>query len=625
MGKIKKLPKEVAYKIAAGEVIESPYNVVKELIENSIDANSTEIYVELKKSGKKEIKIRDNGEGMNKEDLKLSFKKHTTSKISKSEDLYDIDSLGFRGEALSSILEISKTQIISNNGKESHKLIKDRDGIKIQPSGRDKGTTIIVRDLFYNIPARKKHLKKKRSKLKKITNLIIKYSLIHKDIKFKLKNNSKIKLNLTDNNLKKRIIKLYGKEAKENLIKVNSEDKKGDYHFKRDSLNKVLKNYKFKGYITLPDYSKNTKDIIHLFVNKRPIKSKKLNDEIKKAYGRLLDKKNPLVVIFIESPKDKIDVNVHPKKEEVRFLEEDKVRKALFSVIRFHLKRKEYFKNVKKTKRTKREENNLREISSKKNNLKSKKKEEIKTDIKKKIKGKNKRKFKSKIKESKENKFDKKKKEIKTYQSERTSLNKENKKEKKWRYIGQFNRKYIIFENNKNENKELIIIDQHAAEERINYEKIKNKLNNEDLKKQKLISTKTLKLDPVEISKFEDNKNYFEELGFEIDLFGKDMIKVRSVPIIMGKSISPEIIKDLIDLIEIDRDVLKNKKEKVIKKMACNDSIKSGDELNSKYSSKLIKRLFDCEYPYTCPHGRPVIAKISDKNLEKTFFRTNKS
>ncbi|MFW6046261.1 MAG: DNA mismatch repair endonuclease MutL [Candidatus Woesearchaeota archaeon] len=644
MGKIKKLPMDVAHKIAAGEVIESPYNVIKELVENSIDANSENIIIELKNSGKEEIKVKDDGNGMDKEDLKLSIEKYATSKIRKSEDLYDVNSLGFRGEALSSISEISKIEITTNNGKNCHRLTKKNGKVNIEPSGRNKGTTIIIKDLFYNIPARKKYLNKKSSRLKDITNLITKYSLIYPEISFKLKNNYNLKLNLTNKNLKKRLIKLYGNEIEDKLIKIDTEKKKEEYYFKRNQIDNKLNEYNVKGYISLPNFSKNTNDIIHIFVNNRPVWSRKLNQEIKSAYGRLLDNKNPLIVLFLKTPKDRIDVNVHPKKEEVKFLEEKEVRKVIYHSIRYFLSKEEYFNKIKKSKRKdtnykinnknyqkkdhiKKEINNNYESDTE---SKNKKENSIKKAINKRKESKYKQYQKDKQKNTSSDEKDTKVKEnsknIKLYQSEKTDLlkNKTKKNQFKWRYIGQFNNKYLIFEN-KNQSNELILIDQHAAEERVNYEKLKEKFNENKIQKQKLISPKTIKLSPSELITYEENQDYFEDLGFEIDLFGKDMIKVRAIPTFYNKNFSYEIINDLINLFETKENVIEDEKERIIQTMACKKSIKSGDELNKEYSYKIIKELFKCKYPYTCPHGRPIIAKITDKELEKTFFRTNKN
>ncbi|MEM4396860.1 MAG: DNA mismatch repair endonuclease MutL [Candidatus Woesearchaeota archaeon] len=588
MGKIIQLPVEVINKIAAGEIIERPSNVVKELVENSIDAEASEITVEVEKAGKKRIVVTDNGCGMSREDAILAVEKHTTSKIRTIEDIYKILSYGFRGEALASIASVSKFQLITSDGNESTKIIIENNIKKVSSDVFNKGTKIIVEDLFFNIPVRRKYLKSDNIELKHIIETITNYALVYPEISFKLIADNKVIINASKtNNLKDKVVLLLGLNYAKNSLEISYEENKIKVH----------------GLIGNKNLVKKSKTDLYIFVNKRPVRSDVIEKAIKEAYGSYLSKEEfPFVVINIEIPPEAIDPNVHPKKETIIFFEPEKVFSAVFSAIKLKLIEKDENKFYYYEKSQKIEEKN-----STLNNFEQPKQDQF-TELRKIIES-----LKAEKKISEEPKVQ--------------HLN-EQKDEKinniiKWPellqlyYLGQFSNTYLIFTSSD----EIWIFDQHLVEERYNYEKLKR----EPIKVQQLLEPIILNINKKEFYSLLESKEMLKEVGFEIEEI-KDYFAIRSVPDLLKHLDSSEkekTVKEIIEeFLELKRvSTIEILQDELLKTIACKSSVKAGQMLNPYSVKTMITNLAKCEQPYTCPHGRPVVIKISKRELDKMFQR----
>lgn len=596
MGKIVQLPIDVINKIAAGEVIERPANVVKELVENSIDAEATELSVEVEKAGKKRIVVTDNGCGMSRDDAILAVEKHTTSKIKTIEDIYKILSYGFRGEALASIASVSKFQMITSDGNETTKITIENNVKKVSSDVFQKGTKVIVEDLFFNIPVRRKYLKSDNVELKHIVETIINYALAYPQISFKLISDNKEILNAPKTtSLKDKVVLVLGLNYAKNSLEISYEE------------NKI----KVFGLIGNKNLVKKGKSDLYIFVNKRPVKSDVVERAIKEAYGSYLSREEfPFAIINIEIPPEAIDPNVHPRKETIIFFEPEKVFSAVFSAIKLKLIEKDENKFYHYEKYSKSEEKN--ETLS---NFQELKKDQDQFSELKRI-------------------IETLKAEKKVFEEQRAEVleDKEEKKEEKinnantirWPellqlfYLGQFSNTYLVFTSFD----EIWIFDQHLVEERYNYEKLKR----EPIKVQQLLKPIVLNLNKKEYFSLLESKEILREVGFEIEEI-KDYFVIRTVPDLLKHLDSNEkekIVKEIIEeFLELKKtttiDVLQ---DELIKTIACKSSVKAETKLDAYRVKYMISNLAKCEQPYTCPHGRPVVMKISRKELDKMFQRT---
>lgn len=548
---IKILDEQTINKIAAGEVIERPSSVVKELIENSIDAGSDNIIVEVKDGGKTFIRVTDNGSGMSKEDALLSFHKHATSKL---EDLFNINTLGFRGEALSSISAVSNF-ILKTNGTQLE--IEGGNLLKESQIGMNQGTIIEVSDLFYNTPARKNYLKSREVEFSHIQDIIIRYSLSNKDISIKLIHDEKeIITTPKTNDLLNKVVDIYGKDIAKNMIPIQQPNIQG---------------YIGKPYVTKADRSMQT-----IFINHRYVKNETISKAIYDAYHTLLFlDRHPVVILNIDIDFTKIDVNVHPTKEVIRLENEEEIYEQVFVAFRKTFK-----------------ENNLTpELELSETNRQVKQNYDIANDT-------------QTVLETKEEQQEYKKEEVKS------SLG-------NMRILGQLNRMYILAENEQG----LLLIDQHALQERINFEKLMNQINTNNIEKQTLLSPLTIELGINEFRIFQTYESKLKELGFEVEEYGHNTIRVTELPK-MFSTFDKETIKDLIyDLETIDK-IKEEKIETKIARKACRMSIKAGKELNVVEMNNLIRQAEFCRDPYSCPHGRPTMISITLGELEKKFKRT---
>ena len=569
---IKLLDNSIINKIAAGEVIERPASVVKELLENSFDSGADEIKIEISEAGIKKIKISDNGSGMTKEDALISYKRHTTSKINNEEDLFSINSLGFRGEALASIAEISNLKIITKTFDSSLGTFIEVEGgklIKEENIGCSSGTIIEVNDLFFNVPARKNFLKSNEIELSKIINIITKYALIKNDVSIKLIHNSKEILNSHKTNfLINNIIFVYGPEIAKDLINVNYEE------------NGVI----VKGYISKPVLTRADKSDQSLYVNKRYVKNNLISQAIYEAYKTLLFiNRHPVFILEILIEPKEIDVNVHPAKTEIRIKKEELISGIIFNSI------KNAFQN-----------SNLIVSASLENetNHKPIKKYEFAKD-----------------KQSVLMVKDSLKKDISFI--ENNEIKKKNIFENFY-LLGQINKTYIIGENPEG----LIVLDQHAAEERVNYEKFMNEKKSGAIKKQNLLMPRIIELTPIQYRASLNNKTFFESLGFNFDDFGNNSIKLTTIPEIFGRLKSTLLLDVINEIVNLNGKIVDKEIEERIIRFACRASVKAGEELTSVEMRQLIENLGKTDNPYSCPHGRPTLISFSIADLEKKFKRT---
>jgi DNA mismatch repair protein MutL len=561
MGNIIKIPQKLKEKIAAGEVITSPFSVVKELIENAIDAGSTDIKIKIESGGKRLIKVTDNGKGMDKEDLELCAKRYTTSKIHTEEEFINVKTLGFRGEALASITVVSELKI-SSNGIE---MWYDEEGgiIENKPSSLQKGTSIEVRNLFSKFPARLKFLKSDEIEFSKIYDLVQKYSLVYENVSFTLLKEEKVMFNSPIGDMKNKAYYAYGKEIADNLIEI--------------------KNEKIHGLISKASYTRKTSDYQTVFINGRLIKHKTIPKIIEDSYpGKFFLDRSAVVILNLNVEPHEIDVNIHPSKDEIMFKHE----KELYDFIR----------------------NSVAETLNKTTH-------EIITDAET-----------NKLEIRKKYEMDKGMQQtFNEYYVENEISEEENKESENEKYffrginvLGQANRTYIVGTMEDG----LILIDQHAAQERVLYEKFKKKITIQNIERNELIKPLVFTLNDKEIVEFEKIKDKFDSYGFNIEMFGKNQYILRTIPSLFGKNIQPDIIKDVLDdLLESRKTQIEDSLEDKIARKACRAAIKGGDIVSVPEMRKLLYDLDFCDFPFTCPHGRPTMIKITWRDFEKKFKR----
>jgi DNA mismatch repair protein MutL len=581
MSKINILDEATINKIAAGEVIERPSSVVKELVENSLDANATQIIIEIKKSGKDLIKVTDNGDGMPKEDALLAFKRHTTSKINHSDDLFNINTLGFRGEALASIASVSHTTLITKERNSVAGFHMDVIGgiMKYsQERGCPSGTTMEVKDLFFNTPARKKFMKTETNELRHIIDIVTRYALINKDTSFKLTHNNNTIIQSDGNqNLLNNIASIYGNEIAKDLLKVDYKD------------NKI----KIAGYISKPSQTRTDKSQQSIYINNRYVKSTTVSDALYDAYHSLLFvNRHPVCILNIDIDPEQIDVNVHPNKSIIKFEQTDEIYNSVLEAAKQVL-----------------EENNLivdSDIKTEEAQMKFSEMSQVQ-DMDFLVKP-----TKYQFEPSKQTLLS----EDKQTEHKAAKVIEASRKFPRMKLLGQINKTFFVAETNDG----MMLIDQHVVEERVLYEKFMAQHIRGRTAKQSLLNKEIIEVTPEETTFLNASLRDIEELGFEIEHFGDNTFLVRSVPVIFKRIQTKELLKDIITTTG-KRNKVKEIKEEIITRMACRASIKAGDTVSIQEMETLIRELTECRLPYTCPHGRPIFIKITADELEKKFKR----
>ena len=583
MSVIKQMDEILANKISAGEVVERCASVVKELVENSIDAKSTEIKIDLIEAGTKQIKVIDNGIGMDNIDAVMAFNRHATSKIKTEDDLYNINTLGFRGEALASIASVSEVTL---------KTCKDEIGTKVEINGGKLisvensdariGTEITVANLFYNTPARLKHLKSLYTELASITDYVNKIALSHPEIKFVLINNNNILLN-TDgsNNLLKTIKSIYGIEVAKKMLDIDAED--NDYHI--------------TGYVSLPEVHRSSRNNMITLVNGRVVRNMEVNKTINDSYHSYKpDTRYPITVINIELDPSLIDVNIHPTKMDVKFSKLEELLELIYKTIRNRIKPVNLIPHIEE------------EIEYEKpqyvynNNF-------ITPELKVEEEPKKYKPITLKFEQT-EN-FEEVKEEAEKYYKEPFP---------ELSYVGVVHGTYIICQNDKG----MYMIDQHAAKERVNYEKYKKLLGNPSNESTSLLFPITIELPVNEYITLRENFSILENMNFEIEEFGINSVIIKRHPTWLPRGYEEESIRKIIETVISyeNKFDLEKFNEAVATMMSCKLAIKANEFVSEEEIEELLNSLKQCDNPFNCPHGRPTIIFHSNYDLEKMFKRS---
>ena len=596
MGRIKQLSKHIINQIAAGEVIERPFSVVKELVENSIDAGATKISIEISNECR-DIRIADNGSGIHPDDIILAFSKHATSKISDTNDLYNIRTLGFRGEALSSIISISKLTCITRTKdfEVGTKVTCENSEVHKIETGCAIGTIMEVRDLFYNLPVRLKFLKNPKTEFAYISELVYSLAIVNPNIGFELKNNDKVVLKTNGLGSLPEVIKtMYSKTLFDKLRAVEGIDN--------------LSGFKITGYVSNPDFTRSSKKDCHIYVNSRTVKCPVFLKAIDTAYRNMLPTgKYPFVVLNLKIPTDEIDVNVHPTKKEVKYKNPNQV----FNFIRASI------------------ENSLSNIE-RINTLQNRNKNEDDVQVEEPVN----EVIQNLLFNSNESNSDNDQnykevihpnfiKPVKVYTPESVKSNGFIERPKivgqqieiksDENIIGQYKKTYILIEKDEG----LEIVDQHIADERYIYETLKSQ---KEPASQLLFISDIIELSPIEAELVRNNIEKFTKFGYGIEFLNDTDIMFKKVPQLLSKVSPKEIIKDLLENLEGDLD---NLEEKILITTSCKAAVKANTPLNMFQMQEIIKRWRNCNHPYTCPHGRP-ISKILSHNEIASFFMRNK-
>ena len=605
-------------KIAAGEIIENPASIVKELLENSIDAGAKNITVEVKGGVSNYIRVSDDGSGIEKDDLKFAFLRHATSKLKTSDDLFNIHSLGFRGEALASISNISKLTCITKTDKDQTATVVEVENgeIKSEKSiASNEGTTFIIEDIFYNTPVRKKYLKSENLEFSYIFDVVEKLSLSRSDISFTLIRDGKVVVSsISNENLKNHIHSVLGSDITRNLVEIEHEED----------------GYKIKGFISNNMLYRSTRNHEYLFVNGRFVKNLEIARAIEKSYKSLIPlNRFPVYLLYIEIDPKLVDVNIHPKKHEIKLSNENRLIEILESLIREKLyKNTEIFKVDFEEKE---EKSIFEEFDSKSEDLwyeRGTQGKDADTEFIKVIDG---RDFETEEIydeleiDSKEDYSPKKENEaiyenisfnvadsLDEYELGTSSILKDLLNST---YKGSLFKTYLIFESYEDK---FYIVDQHAAHERINYEKFKKEFEEKKIERQVLLSPMLVEVTSEERKVLLENTENLKNLGFYFEEFGEKSFLLREIPIIFGK---PSGLNFIHELLSDSYDNLYQVDPYKIMTKACKASVKAGDNLSIEEINELIKLLSKCENPLTCPHGRPTILELKKYDLERLFLR----
>jgi DNA mismatch repair protein MutL len=642
--KIKRLPKEIYDLIAAGEVVLGPVSVVKELVENALDAGASRIIVEISEGGKERIRVSDNGSGIEKDELKLAFAPHATSKLDSVGALEHIETLGFRGEALASISAVSRvTMTTKTESEEIGACLKTEGGSEptITSSGADKGTDVIVENLFFNIPARKKHMGDARSEGRKITEYLSKAAVSRPDVALRLiSDGALVFATLGKGDQPAAIATVYGNKTAENLIKVKSESEKMQIY----------------GYISGVLGLRNNRKGQHFFVNGRPVKNAAMEISVSRAYQGFAEPgRFPVVFLFLSIDPSLVDVNVHPAKNEISFVDQEDVTSFVFESLSGVLKSGTVIPKLKisgvyntdqtfkigddpSLESTKLCENMLN-IEKKSNYIETivstsggtgEKVELI--DIKHVLSSSNMDKngimvsdehkdssesmvYHNRLQETNDKKDSTYEKatpfaeKVDDHYGESLNIN-------DLRVIASLFATYLLAASGDT----FYIIDQHAAHERVNYEHFRNAYKNGDILKQELLTPYMFE-PPVSLEKLSSQIDFLEKLGYSVEEFGEKTWVCRTFPAFVEHIEGEAFLLETLDILGSEKEEISSAAADRIMMKACKDSVKANKNMSGEESSALLKELSDCENPYTCPHGRPVFLKLTRRDIEKLFKR----
>ncbi len=588
MARIKRLSPDTTGKIAAGEIIERPVNVVKELTENALDAAATRINIDIENGGKSYIKVSDNGIGIPCEEIELAVENFSTSKISNIEDIMRIKSLGFRGEALASIRSVSRLEIVSRTQGEDMGRVLSWRGAEILEDNRiarEPGTEITVSDLFFNLPARKKFLSSSSSESRRITGLIQGYALAFPEVGFALKSNGNETLHYPASSMDERVEVVFGTRVFSNLKYFESN----------------VGHLTISGYTSLPELTRGNRSMQHIYINRRAIKDRVLGHALRQAYTSLIPSDRfPIIILFIEIPPDEIDVNVHPTKSEVRFQNERELHNRVVSVLRETLQGKtiSFSEKVESVYKTifpsgDRGENTTSEHGQTPSR-------EMPESL---YQGDEATGQRSEwlFRESPDSLF------TNSHETQSSTVS--------GGLYWQLHQSYIFIQIRGG----MVIIDQHAAHERILYNQAKNNLSGEKPVVQSLLFPATLELTHEEFDNFDRLAEQLPLLGFDVEPFGQKSIIIRGIPAGVRNWSDGKLLQDIL----AEKGVGRNSIDDFLRTYACRSAVKAGDKLSNQEMETLTDQLFATDFPFSCPHGRPTILRVGLEDLDKRFHRTS--
>jgi DNA mismatch repair protein MutL len=588
------LSEEIANKIAAGEVVERPASIVKELVENSIDAGATDISVELEKGGCQSIKVIDNGEGIEREDVALVFQRHATSKIHNFEDIYQVASFGFRGEAMPSIASIAKVELLTRRKDDlagTKAILKAGVIQEIAPAGCPVGTQILITEIFTNVPARRKFLKTEATEQGLCLDSITRLALAHPEVRFKVMVNGRDAFSAPE-----------ARDSSERIAMVMGED----FSNHRASINAQKENVSLTGFISRPEFTKSNSKSIYLFVNKRFVRDNSITHAVLSAYRQIIEaRRYPAAALFLDLPPEDVDVNVHPAKMEVRFKDSRGIYDLVSKTIAQNLTGAELARSNFVYRLTPREKTTISSgvchpkalfqtqstgLFSRQNlqraiseNLPTRSGNQSAADV---------------ISDA--------------ARAEKATTFTNS------RYLGQFENTYLVFAGKNG----LLLIDQHAAHERIILERLK-KTSAQRIISQPLLMPEVVSLTPGQIALFAGYIEFLSEIGIDAEIFGRDAIVVKALPAILPQIQPRELISDIADQLadQASMPSLQEKKEKILAALACRAAIKANHVLSDEEVAALCRDLEETPFNLTCPHGRPIRIIFSLGEIERLFKR----
>lgn len=576
MSKIHVLSEQVINKIAAGEVIERPASVVKELLENALDAKATRIIVEIENAGKDLIRVIDNGEGMDEQDARRCIARHATSKIVSENDLQAISTLGFRGEALASIAAVSQLTIITNQKERVEGFTLTVEGGAVTSSGiaaAESGTIIAVKNLFFNIPARKKFLKENAVELRHIIEVVTRYALIHPSITVRLLHNGYQLLHApVVSDLKSNIASIYGLNLAKALLEVNYS----------------APGITIFGYVASPYQARNDKSQQAFFVNNRSIRSEDISQALYDAYHSLLFVgKHPVAVLNLAIDPQRIDVNVHPHKMEIKFEQKEQIYGAVYQAIRQTLERNQLLPTVSVDVQVPLPPT----TSPQKYTFEPSKQTVLSTEAT--------------------------ARPLPVVNNQQPLLIAGNEKFPEMKLLGQVHKTFFIAETQGG----AFFIDQHAVHERVLYEQFMEQLMNSHVEVQNLLQGELLECTPHEMSLIHEQSNFLHTMGFTIQPFGDRTIQLTTVPSLLGRTQPTEALYEVLGVLQQQKKKTEEVQEEIITRMACRAAVMAGDTLTLGEMEQHLNELAGKKLPYTCPHGRPTMFKVTVDELEKKFRR----
>lgn len=574
MGSVRVLPNKIINLIAAGEVVDRPYSVVKELVENSIDAGASHIGVEVKGDGRQLIRVIDDGAGMSEEDAALAFERYATSKLDSPEDLDNINTMGFRGEAIPAIAGVSEVDLVTRRPEDAFATRVVARGGKIDEiskASREPGTTMSVTNLFFNAPARAKFLKSRATELRYITRTFATHAMSHYWISMKLIRDRKTVLSLPAvESLEQRIGGILGKNFGENSIPIDFAD---EY-------------IQICGFLSRPEEARTTRGQTSIFVNRRPVDSRLLFSAIRDAYGTLLKKNRyPTGVILVEISPREVDFNVHPAKKEIKFRREREVRQFVYRAVQSALTTRRMIPPLITRPPSEKKAAARRPAS---------------------------RPARSEPITLKSNEGILVSEAGRGYGARRVE-----KPEQAVTAIVQLKNSYILAQSAE----EFYLIDQHAAHERILYEEVKARLDGADATAQKLLFPETVEFSPEEEEVVEEHIEDIRRVGFDIRKFGERTYVVEAVPALLREGAKQALLAEIVDEIIELRSKSEDMRHVIAASVACKAALKAGDRLNDDEVDSLIRRLFETRMPFACPHGRPTMIRLSWEEIERRFLR----